>query len=93
MKSEIKKKEGIEMEKKPKVVGLACLKNGTWWNAALTRAIKTFSMVLAGGITGNGIGLTDVNWQAMLSIATTAAIYSLLVSTAGIPEVKEEETE
>ena len=63
-----------------------------WWAAAGIRAVKTFAQVAASGIT-LGATLGDMNWQTIASVATVSAIYSLLTSLAGIPEVPKEAEE
>lgn len=60
----------------------------TWLKSALIRAIKTFCQTFLATI-GTGVVLLDqVNWVATLSASTLAFILSLLTSTAGLPEVK-----
>lgn len=65
--------------------------NGTYWarwfKAAGVRAIKTVAQTAVALIGTNSIGMTDVNWQAVLSAAVLSGIVSLLTSVAGIPEV------
>ena len=67
------------------------LKSIQFWDAALTRAIRTFCQVFIGTTAGAAI-IKDVNWQYVLS----ACVLSTLVSIAnsiitGLPEVKGEE--
>lgn len=57
-----------------------------WLRAASIRAVKTaaqtaLSMFVVGQV------LSDVNWLAVSSCAAVAAIFSLLTSLAGLPEV------
>ena len=65
--------------------------NGTYWarwfKAAGVRAIKTVAQTAVALIGTNSIGMTDVNWQAVMSAAVLSGIVSLLTSVAGIPEV------
>lgn len=63
-----------------------------WWAAAAIRAVKTFAQVAASGIT-LGATLGDISWQTIASVAAVSAIYSLLTSLAGIPEVPKEDVE
>ena len=58
-----------------------------WFKAAGVRAIKTVAQTAVALIGTNSIGMTDVNWQAVLSAAVLSGIVSLLTSVAGIPEV------
>lgn len=57
--------------------------------AALIRAIRTFIQTILGMWTAGAI-ITQLNWEAMVLAATSAAVYSLLMSlVAGLPEVEE----
>lgn len=62
----------------------------SWWKAAGTRAIKTFAQTFIGSVTV-GLALNEVNWITVTSVSAVAAIYSLMTSIAGLPELKEEE--
>jgi hypothetical protein len=90
-----KKKEfTAELITVERITGLACLASGAWWNAAGTRALKSFAQ---GAIVGFG-GLTGLTMASALSwdyidnvvgaiIAGAAmAVISLLTSIGGIPE-------
>lgn len=57
-----------------------------WFEAALVRAIKTFAQTMLGSIT-LGLAVKEVDWMFALSVSTVSAIYSILTSIAGIPEV------
>lgn len=63
-----------------------------FWKGAGERAIKTFAATLAGLLTGDGIGLIDVDWGAALSVAGLATLVSFLIAvgnaefTAGTPK-------
>ena len=68
-----------------------------WIKAAGIRAIKTFAQTAASLITV-GSFLSDIEWQLVFSASAVAAIYSMLTSVAGLPEVEsgvesEEESE
>ncbi len=63
-----------------------------WIIAAGIRAIKTFAQT-AGSLITVGAVLSDINWGVVFSAAAVAAIYSLLTSLAGLPEVKDDEPE
>lgn len=62
----------------------------SWWKAACTRAIKTFAQTFVGSITV-GLAISDINWVTVASVAAVAAVFSLMTSVAGLPEIKEEE--
>ena len=59
-----------------------------WIKAAGIRAIKTVAQTAVGMLSGNMIGIMDVDWIAVLSVAGMAGIVSLLTSVAGLPELK-----
>ena len=61
-----------------------------WISKAGIRAIKTFAQTAASLITF-GAMVSEVDWKLVLSSAAVAAIYSLLTSIAGLPEIKLEE--
>ena len=60
-----------------------------WWRAAGIRAIRTVAQAALGVIGGSALTLGEVNWLAVVSTAALAGIVSLLMSLAGLPEVKE----
>ena len=60
-----------------------------WLKAAGVRAIKTVAQAAIAAI-GSAALMNEVNWLAVGSTALLAGILSLLMSTAGLPEVKEE---
>ena len=63
-----------------------------WWKAAIIRAVKTFAQAALAAI-GTETAFNMVNWGSVFSIAGLAAVLSMLMSLAGLPEVpKEEET-
>jgi len=59
-----------------------------WVKAALMRAVKTAAQSAVALIGTNTIGITDVDWIALVSAAGLAAVVSLLTSVAGLPEVE-----
>lgn len=61
--------------------------NKLWIKAALVRAIKTMAQTAVALIGTNGIGITEVDWVAVLSASALAGVLSLLTSVAGLPEV------
>ena len=64
-----------------------------WLAAAGVRALKTFAQTAVSMVGGNVVGVLQVDWVGILSVATTAAVLSLLTSVAGLPEVPETDEE
>lgn len=60
-----------------------------WAKAALIRAARTVAQSAVSMLTGNMVGVLDVDWVAVASISAMAGIVSILTSVAGLPEVKE----
>ena len=60
-----------------------------WIAAAGIRAIKTFAQTAVGMLGGELVGILQVDWLGILSVAATAAVLSLLTSVAGLPELEE----
>ena len=67
------------------------MKNGfyEWLRAAGIRAIKTVAQTAAATI-GTSAVLGDVDWLAVASASALAGILSMLMSAAGLPELKGE---
>ena len=61
-----------------------------WLRAAGIRALRTFAQTAAGMLTGEAVGILQVDWLAVLSVSATAAALSLLTSVAGLPELEEQ---
>lgn len=61
--------------------------NKNWWKAAGIRAVRTWAQTALSMITV-GAALNEVDFGRILSISTVAAIYSMLTSLAGLPEVE-----
>jgi hypothetical protein len=64
------------------------LLSAKWWSAAGARAIKTFAQAIFGTMSGAAL-LSDLDWKIVLSGGVFAAIYSLVSSLSGLPEVDE----
>ena len=61
----------------------------TFWKAVAIRALRTFAQGTIGAIGTSAVGVTEVNWAGSASIGLTAAILSILMAFAGLPEVEE----
>lgn len=59
-----------------------------WWAAAGVRAVRTFAQTMLSMITV-GAAFSEINWLQVASISGVAALYSLLTSLAGLPEVSD----
>jgi hypothetical protein len=61
-----------------------------WAYAAGIRAVKTFGQagLTAMGLGAPGLGLIEVDWLGVLSLAGGAAVVSIFTSLVGLPEVK-----
>lgn len=62
-----------------------------WWKAAGIRAVRTVAQT-AIGIIGASVVLSDVNWVTVASASVLAGVLSLLTSVAGLPELKDGDT-
>ena len=63
-----------------------------WIKAAGIRAIKTFAQTAASLITVGAL-ISEIEWAVVFSAAAVAAVYSLLTSVAGLPELENENPE
>ena len=61
-----------------------------WWKAAGIRALRTVAQGALAAIGTSAVVLSDVNWVVVASTAAMAGVLSLLMSLAGLPEVKDE---
>lgn len=64
------------------------LTSKNWWAAAGVRAVRTFAQTMLSMITV-GAAFSEINWLQVASISGVAALYSLLTSLAGLPEVSD----
>ena len=60
-----------------------------WLKAAGIRAVKTIAQTAVAMLTGDMVGIMDVDWLGVASVAAMAGIVSLLTSVAGLPELTE----
>lgn len=65
------------------------LKNREWWNASLTRGIRTVAQTAIASI-GSAMVLETVDWRMVLSASVLSGAVSLLMSLSGLPEVGNE---
>lgn len=63
------------------------LRSKEWWIAAFTRALKTVCQTAVALIGTGAIGILDVDWMQVASVAGLAGIVSILTSVAGLPEI------
>lgn len=59
-----------------------------WLKAAGIRALRTMAQTAVGMLTGELTGMLEVDWLAILSVAATAGVVSMLTSVAGLPELE-----
>jgi hypothetical protein len=57
-----------------------------WLKAAAIRAVKTVAQTAVGMLSGQMLGLMDVDWLAVASVSAMAGVVSVLTSIAGLPE-------
>ena len=63
-----------------------------WFKAAGMRAIKTVAQTAVATIGSSAI-ISEVNWIVVLSASALAGLLSLLTSVAGLPELKNGESD
>jgi len=61
-----------------------------WIKAAGIRAVRTVAQTAVALIGTGMIGMLDVDWVRLISVASLAGIVSLLTSVAGLPELRQE---
>lgn len=54
----------------------------SFWRQAIERAVKTFAQAAVALLTGDGLGLLNIDWGTVGSVAGLAAVVSLLTSVA-----------
>lgn len=59
-----------------------------WIKAAGIRAIRTFAQTFASLMTVGAV-LSEIDWAYVASASAVAAIYSMVTSIAGLPELKD----
>lgn len=62
-----------------------------WIKAAGIRAVKTAAQTAAATLGAGAVLIHEVNWLVIGSAAAGAAALSLIMSLAGLPEIKAEE--
>lgn len=60
----------------------------SFWAQTAERMIKTFAQAVLALLTGDGLGIVDVDWKKVASVGALAALASLLTSivTSGVGE-------
>ncbi|WP_198539268.1 holin [Streptomyces graminilatus] len=53
-----------------------------FWKATAERMVRTFAQAEVALLSGEGLGLLDVDWPATLSISGMAAVLALLTAVA-----------
>lgn len=61
-----------------------------WFKAAGIRALRTVAQTALATI-GTSAMLSDVNWKMVISASVLAGLVSMLMSVAGLPELKDGE--
>ena len=56
-----------------------------FWKQAAERAVKTFAQGAGALLVGEGLGLVNVDWATVGSVAGLAAVASILTSVASAP--------
>ena len=62
-----------------------------WVKAALIRAVKTMCQTALATVSTSAV-IEEVNWRVVASASILAGVLSVLTSIAGLPEVKEDES-
>ncbi|HWL09373.1 MAG TPA: holin [Planctomicrobium sp.] len=56
-----------------------------FWKSTAERAIKTFAQASVAALSGDQLGLFEVDWLGVLSLALLAAVLSVFSSIASAP--------
>lgn len=56
-----------------------------FWKDTAERAIKTFAQALVAGLSAGVIGILDIPWVDVLSVAALVTLLSVLTSIASAP--------
>ena len=59
-----------------------------WLKAAAVRAIKTIAQTAVANI-GSAALIQEINWKIVVSVSALSGLLSLLMSVAGLPEIKD----
>ena len=62
---------------------------GLDWKDVGIRAVKTVAQTAVGMLSGEMLGVMEVDWLAVASVSAVAGVVSLLTSVAGLPELQE----
>jgi hypothetical protein len=59
-----------------------------FWKQTFERAVKTFAQGILALLTGDGLGILDIDWGQVASVGALAALASVLTSvvTSGVGE-------
>lgn len=60
-----------------------------WFKATAIRAVRTFAQGTLGALGTAAVGVTQVDWVGAMSIGATAAIVSVFMAVAGLPETND----
>lgn len=64
-----------------------------WLHAALIRSVRTFAQTAVALIGTELVGFAQLDWLHIASVAGVSAVLSMLMSVAGLPEIKGPEGE
>ena len=64
-----------------------------YWKDSSIRAVKTMAQTAVSLIGTNTVGITEVDWMAVLSVSALAGIVSMLMSVVNMPTDEDEEEE